>query len=102
MVPGQRVRLTIEKPAAGGRMIARLDGQVVLVSDAIPGEVVTARFERVAKGVAYAATDTVEVASPDRRQSLMDPLCGGCLFAHIAYARQLELKALIVADAFHR
>jgi tRNA/tmRNA/rRNA uracil-C5-methylase (TrmA/RlmC/RlmD family) len=36
--PGESVALTIDKPAAGGRMIARLDGQIVLVGGAIPGE----------------------------------------------------------------
>jgi tRNA/tmRNA/rRNA uracil-C5-methylase (TrmA/RlmC/RlmD family) len=42
MTAGERVALTIEKPVAGGRMLARLDGAVVLVSGAIPGEVVEA------------------------------------------------------------
>ena len=28
--------------------------------------------------------------------------CGGCLYAHIAYPRQLEIKAQIIADAFAR
>ena len=35
---GATVTLDVEKPAAGGRMIARHDGQVVLVWGAIPGE----------------------------------------------------------------
>ena len=34
----------------------------------------------------------VEEPSPDRRDPFADPLCGGCLYAHIAYARQLEIK----------
>jgi hypothetical protein len=33
---GQELSLFIEKPAAGGRTIARHDGQVVLVAGAIP------------------------------------------------------------------
>src|SRR5882672_814206 len=100
--PGDSVPLTIEKPAAGGRMIARLSGQVVLVGGAIPGERVTARIERVGKGVLYADTISVEDASPDRRPVTGDPLCGGCLYAHIAYPRQLEIKAEVIADAFGR
>ncbi len=43
---GQEIELTVEKPAAGGRMIARHDGQVVLVAGAVPGERVAARVER--------------------------------------------------------
>jgi 23S rRNA (uracil1939-C5)-methyltransferase len=100
--PGESVQLTIEKPAAGGRMIARLNGQVVLVAGAIPGERVVARVERVGKGVVYADTMHVEDASPDRRPVAADPRCGGCLYAHVAYQRQLELKAQVIADAFGR
>src|SRR5581483_251670 len=68
--PGQILSLSIEKPAVGGRMIARVDGQVVLVDGAVPGERVSARVEFVAKG--------------------------------IAYARQLEIKSLVIADALVR
>jgi 23S rRNA (uracil1939-C5)-methyltransferase len=100
--PGDAVPLTIEKPAAGGRMIARLDGQVVLVGGAIPGERVTARIERAGKGVLYAGTLSVDEPSPDRRATIGDPLCGGCLYAHIAYPRQLEIKAQVITDAFGR
>ena len=41
-------------------------------------------------------------ASADRRAVAADPLCGGCLYAHIGYARQLEIKAQVIADAFGR
>jgi 23S rRNA (uracil1939-C5)-methyltransferase len=102
LTPGQTASLTIDKPAAGGRMIARVDGQVVLVSGAIPGERVRARIERVGKGVAFAATVAVEEPSPDRRDVCADPLCGGNLFGYIAYPRQLQIKAQIIADAFAR
>ena len=64
---GDVVSLTIDKPAAGGRMIARADRLVVLVSGVIPGERVRARIDRVGKGVAYATAVDIEAASPDRR-----------------------------------
>src|SRR5688500_17244301 len=99
---GDVLPLTIDKPAAGGRMIARVDRLVVLVSGAIPGERVRAKIERVGKGAAYAAAVDIEEPSADRRVATGDPLCGGCLYAHIAYPRQLELKALVIADAFAR
>lgn len=102
MKPEQTLSLAIERPAVGGRMIARADGRVVLVAGAIPGERVRARVERVGKGVIYADTVDVEEPSPDRRPSESDPACGGCLYAHIAYPRQLEIKSLVIADAFKR
>jgi 23S rRNA (uracil1939-C5)-methyltransferase len=100
--PGSVIDLSIEKPAAGGRMIGRLQGQVVLVHAAIPGERVRAVVERVGQGVAYAATIDVLEASPDRRTGISDWACGGIVYAHVAYPRQLELKAQIIADALSR
>jgi tRNA/tmRNA/rRNA uracil-C5-methylase (TrmA/RlmC/RlmD family) len=99
---GTVIELAIEKPAAGGRMIARQDGQVVLVSGAIPGERVRARVDRVEKRLAFASVLEILEGSPDRRDAAFDPACGGCLFAHIAYDRQTALKAEIIADAFTR
>jgi tRNA/tmRNA/rRNA uracil-C5-methylase (TrmA/RlmC/RlmD family) len=99
---GRLLSLAVEKPAAGGRMIARADGQIVLVSGAIPGERVSARIERLGKGVLYADVVAVEDGSPDRRPPFTDPLCGGSVYAHIAYPRQLEIKAQVIADAFGR
>ena len=99
---GQDVELVVEKPAAGGRMIARLDGQVVLVSGAVPGERVLARVERTEKRLAFASVVDVREPSPDRRAGFPDPTCGGCVYSHISYVRQLALKADIVRDAFAR
>src|SRR5262245_60892316 len=98
---GQVISLTIDKPAAGGRMIARTDGQIVLVGGVIPGERVRARVDRVTKGVAYADVVDIDEASADRRP-FDDPLCGGCLYGHIAYERQLALKSQVIDDAFRR
>src|SRR5262245_49636693 len=99
---GQILTLSVDKPAAGGRMIARLDGQVVLVGGAIPGERVQARVDRVGKGVAFAETVGVDEPSSDRRAAFADPPCGGCTYSHIAYPRQLEIKRQVIADAFAR
>jgi len=96
------VELTIERPVAGGRMMARLDGRVVFVSGAVPGERVRALITRRSGKVAWADTREVIEASPDRREVSADPRCGGALYAHIRYDRQLQLKAEVIADAFRR
>ncbi len=100
--PGTVIDLTIEKPAAGGRMIARHEGLVTLVYAAIPGERVRAVVERTGQGVAYATAIDVLEASPDRRTGVRDWACGGNVYAHIAYHRQLALKAEVIADALAR
>jgi tRNA/tmRNA/rRNA uracil-C5-methylase (TrmA/RlmC/RlmD family) len=96
------VELRIERPAPGGRMIARHEGRVVFVAGAIPGERVRARLERPRGGTLFATTVEVIEPSPDRRDAGADPACGGRDFAHIALARQHALKAEIVVDAFRR
>src|SRR4051812_39381493 len=100
--PGSIITVDIEKPAAGGRMLARHEGHVILVSAAIPGERVNARIERAAKGVVYAEAVDVMTASPDRREVDGDWRCGGNVLAHVAYRRQLQLKGEIIEDAFAR
>ena len=83
-------------------MLARHDGQVVLVAGAIPGERVRARVERVSKQLAFAQTIDVLEASADRRIGAIDWTCGGSLYSHIAYDRQLALKSETVSDSFAR
>jgi 23S rRNA (uracil1939-C5)-methyltransferase len=100
--PGSILTLDLEKPAAGGRMLARHHGQVAFVSGAIPGERVAARVERVTKGLIFADTVDVQVASPDRRMPEFDWRCGGNVLAHISYPRQLQIKGEILKDAFGR
>ena len=100
--PGSIVTLDVEKPAAGGRMLARHHGQVVLVWGAIPGERVTARIERTGKGLAFAETVDILSSSPDRRAVAADWRCGGNVLAHVSYPRQLQLKGQIIQDAFGR
>ena len=99
---GDRLRLTIERPAAGGRMIARHEGAVVFVAGAIPGEVVEAEVEKVQRGSVWAVTRDVLERSPDRLDGAPDGACGGSVFAHIAYERQRALKAAIIEDSLRR
>src|SRR5881409_1796176 len=94
--------LDVEKPTAGGRMLARHRGQVVLVWGAIPGERVRARIERSGKGVLFAETVDVLSPSPDRRVATADWRCGGNVLAHVSYERQLQVKSDIIRDAFAR
>jgi 23S rRNA (uracil1939-C5)-methyltransferase len=101
MTAGDRVALTIEKPVAGGRMLARLDGAVVLVSGAIPGEVVEAEIEKIQRGTIWARTARIVERVADRVDA-EDTACGGNVLAHVRYERQLELKQDIIRDAFAR
>jgi tRNA/tmRNA/rRNA uracil-C5-methylase (TrmA/RlmC/RlmD family) len=102
LLPNTDVVVTPEKPAAGGRMLARHEGQVVFVLGAIPGERVRVHVERVTRQLGFAEVVEVLEPSPDRRPGPIDLTCGGSLYAHIAYPRQLALKSELLADAFTR
>ena len=102
MQPGADLTIEVERPVAGGRMLARHEGQIVLVWGAIPGERVRARIERVGRGVLYAETSEVLTPSVDRRDAGFDWRCGGSVFAHIVYERQLRLKAEIIRETLGR
>ncbi len=99
---GEEIDVTVEKPVAGGRMLARHEGRVVLVHGAIPGERVRARVERVERQLAFATVVEITQPSADRRPFAGDLLCGGCSYAHVDYLRQLALKADVIQDAFTR
>jgi 23S rRNA (uracil1939-C5)-methyltransferase len=101
-VPGPLVDLDIDRAVAGGRMLARHEGRVVLVAGAIPGERVRAKIERVDRHVTWARVVDVIAPSPDRRIPACDPACGGSLYAHVGYDRQRQLKSDVIADAFRR
>lgn len=99
---GDRIRVTIERPAAGGRMIARHEGAIVLVAGAIPGEVVDAEVEKIQRGTVWAITRDVLEPSPDRVEGAGDGACGGSVLAHIAYERQRAIKTAIIEDTLRR
>jgi tRNA/tmRNA/rRNA uracil-C5-methylase (TrmA/RlmC/RlmD family) len=102
MRPGTTITLDVERPAVGGRMIARHDGRVVFLAGAIPGERVEARIERVQKQLVWAETTRVIAASPDRVPVPPGLACGGQVLAHVRDERQRILKAEMLADVFRR
>jgi 23S rRNA (uracil1939-C5)-methyltransferase len=96
------ITLVPEKAAAGGRMLARHEGMVVLVAGAIPGEPVRVRIERVERSLAFGRVVEVVEPHPSRRAVDGDPRCGGSVYAHIAYGEQCRLKGEIIRDALAR
>lgn len=110
--PGREVELDVINIAHGGVAVARLDGRVVFVSDAIPGERVVARIVDDSKARFWRA-ETVRVleASPHRQEHVWpeasidrDPADrpGGAEFGHIELAHQRELKAAVLREALSR
>lgn len=109
---GREIEVEATNMAHGGEAVARLDGRVVFVADAIPGERVVARVTEDSKKSFWRA-ETVRVldASPHRRPHVWpeasvdrDPADrpGGADYGHIALDHQRVLKAGVLADALSR
>ena len=98
---GDIVELAIEKMAYGGRGIGRLDGLVVFVQGAVPGDRITARIVRKKRDFAEARMVELLTPSPDRVAAPCPYFgyCGGCQWQHVAYDRQLAYKREHVQEA---
>lgn len=90
--------------AEDGRGVARIDGKVVFVADALPGERVSFRYTRVSRDVDEAQTVSVETPSPDRVTPLCKHfgVCGGCALQHLAPEAQIRYKQKQLIEAFAR
>jgi 23S rRNA (uracil1939-C5)-methyltransferase len=104
MKRGDEIRLKVDDAAFEGRSVGRVEGFVVFVEGAVPGDVVTARILRVKKNYAEAKVVVVEEPSPFRVQPRCRHfgVCGGCRWQHVDYQVQLRFKQQHVVDAFER
>ncbi|SCL33057.1 tRNA/tmRNA/rRNA uracil-C5-methylase, TrmA/RlmC/RlmD family [Micromonospora pallida] len=102
----ERIELTVGAVAPGGHCVARVDGQVVFVRHALPGERVLAEVTEVHRGflradavtVLEAAAQRVEPPCPYARPGR----CGGCDLQHVAPEAQREWKASVVREQLTR
>ncbi len=78
------------------------DGRAVFVAGTVAGDTVNAQIIKVNKGYAVARTLEILTPSPDREEGFCDApaTCGGCVYRHLTYARELELKRNYVKHAF--
>jgi len=99
---GEILTLEMEKFADRGKSLTRMDGYVVFVAGAVPGDKVTARVFRKRKKFAEAAIVEVLEPSPLRTESRCKYFltCGGCKWQHVQYDAQLDAKTQSVKDAF--
>ena len=116
--PADVLELDITGIAHGGTFIARHEGRVVFVSDAIPGERVRARLIAPQEGAdastrSFWRADTIEVLepSPHRRPHIWpeaeiarDPADrpGGADLGHIDLTHQRTLKRQVLTEALDR
>ena len=103
---GDRTTLAVTSMAHGGEAVARLDGRVVFVRDALPGETVVAEVTAAPAHGRFLRARTVDVIVPSEDR-VTPPCayagrCGGCDWQHIALPTQRRLKATVVAEQLTR
>ncbi len=97
---GDELELTVDALAYGGAGVARLDGYVVFVQGAIPGDHVRAVIGKSKRAYAEARALEILAPGPDR----IDPVAEhpGAPWQVLPYERQLEVKQAQVKEALER
>jgi 23S rRNA (uracil1939-C5)-methyltransferase len=97
---GDELDLRIDSLAYGGAGVARADGYVVFVRDAVPGDRVRARITKRKRAYAEARAVELIAPSPERIPPVADH--PGAPWQVLPYERQLAVKAEQVDDALRR
>jgi 23S rRNA (uracil1939-C5)-methyltransferase len=97
---GDELELRIDRLAYGGAGVARADGYVVFVRDAVPGDRLRARITRSKRS--FAEADTVELLEPSPDRVEPHAPHPGAPWQVLPYELQLKEKEAQVRDALER
>ena len=102
MKKGDNVEISIESFSGNGKAVARRDGLIYFIEDAVPGDVVVAKIWKVKKN--YVEARAIEIIKPSEHR--ITPkckhfgICGGCKWQNLNYDSQLIFKQKHVLDTF--
>src|SRR2546428_11867766 len=91
---GDVLDLTIDDLAFGGEGVGRVQGYVVFVRGAVPGDRVRVRMVEARSRFGRAVIESLQTPSPDRVEAPCAYFgrCGGCRLPHFSYTPQLAFK----------
>ena len=94
------MKVKIIDTAYGGYGIAK-DGKIIFVAHSVEGDVVDISIKKENKNFCYANINSIIEPSKHRIKAKCKyaGLCGGCVFNHIEYNKQLEIKKSIVLNS---
>ena len=97
---GAQVDLDIDKLAFGGKALGRVDGFVVFVDHALPGQRLRVRITRKKSRFAEATVVQLLAQSPAYTPPFCPHfgVCGGCQWQDLAYEEQLRWKRVHVQE----
>jgi 23S rRNA (uracil1939-C5)-methyltransferase len=97
-------KLLVEDYAAEGKSLARVDGKVIFIENAVPGDVVDLRLLKNRKDWAEGYSLKIHSFSTDRVQPFCSHfgVCGGCQWQMLPYEKQLLYKQRQVDETLKR
>ena len=97
-------RVLIESVAAEGKALAHIDGQVLFVEFAVPGDIVDVKVYKKKRNYMEGYTVRMVQPSPHRLKPFCPHFgfCGGCRWQPLPYGMQLEAKRRQVWDQLVR
>ncbi|MBN1397513.1 MAG: 23S rRNA (uracil(1939)-C(5))-methyltransferase RlmD [Bacteroidetes bacterium] len=101
---GDELKLEILDAAFEGTSVARYEGMVVFVENAVPGDIVIAKLKKIKKN--YCEAKVVKIEHPSKLR--VEPrckyygICGGCKWQNVDYKAQISFKQQQVKDIFER
>jgi 23S rRNA (uracil1939-C5)-methyltransferase len=97
-------KVTIEDYAAEGKSLARVNGKVVFVEGAVPGDVVDIQLQKNKADWAEGYAKHFHSYSPNRVTPFCSHfgVCGGCQWQMLPYTDQLQYKYRQVVDNLQR
>ncbi len=103
-LPETPVRVTIESLTHDGRGVAHVDGKVVFIDEALPGEQVEFIYTEIRRDYAEGKVVNLLSHSDDRVEALCPhySICGGCSFQHVKSSAQIRIKQNLLAEQFTR
>jgi len=97
-------KVLVEDYAAEGKSLARVEGKVIFIENAVPGDVVDVKLSKNKKDWAEGFITAFHSYSPDRVTPFCSHfgVCGGCRWQMLPYSRQLQYKQQQVEDVLER
>jgi 23S rRNA (uracil1939-C5)-methyltransferase len=103
-LPEAPVLVTIESLTHDGRGVAHVNGKVVFIDEALPGEQIEFIYTEIRRDFAEGKLVNLISRSDDRVEALCPhySVCGGCSFQHVESSAQIRIKQNLLADQFTR
>jgi 23S rRNA (uracil1939-C5)-methyltransferase len=97
-------KVVIEKLAAEGKAIGRVDDKIVFVTGVIPGDIVDVQVNKKRKSFMEGYPVAFHKHSPMKIEAFCEHfgVCGGCKWQNLPYEEQLKFKQQEVIDNLER